>query len=35
MTNANENLNEHVRLDNEWIDRLYLNGYIPAIFYKA
>lgn len=31
MTNANEILNEHVTLDIECIDRLYLNGYIPQM----
>ena len=31
MTNANEILEEHVTLDIECIDRLYLNGYIPQM----
>lgn len=31
MTNANEILKEQVTLDIECIDRLYLNGYIPAM----
>ena len=29
MTNANEILKDHVTLDIECIDRIYLNGYIP------
>jgi hypothetical protein len=31
MTNANEILKNHVTLDIECIDRLYLNGYIPEM----
>jgi hypothetical protein len=31
MTNANEILKEHVTLDIECIDRIYLNGYIPNL----
>lgn len=31
MTNANEILKEHVTLDIECINRLYLNGYIPQM----
>ena len=31
MTNVNELLREHVTLDNECMDRIYLNGYIPTL----
>ena len=31
MTNAEEILKEHVTLDNECIDRMYLNGTIPNL----
>ncbi len=31
MTNVTEILKEHVTLDIECIDRLYLNGYIPTM----
>jgi len=31
MTDINEILKEHVTLDNECIDRIYLNGYIPNL----
>jgi enoyl reductase-like protein len=31
MTNAEEILKEHVTLDIECIDRMYLNGYIPNL----
>jgi hypothetical protein len=31
MTNINELLREHVTLDIECIDRIYLNGYIPTL----
>jgi len=31
MTTINDILKEHVTLDIECIDRLYLNGYIPQM----
>jgi len=31
MTDINEILKEHVTLDIECIDRIYLNGYIPTL----
>ena len=31
MTNVNELLCEHVTLDIECMDRIYLNGYIPNL----
>jgi hypothetical protein len=31
VVNVNEVLGEHVRLDVECIDRLYLNGYVPSL----
>lgn len=31
MTNVNEILKDHVSLDVECLDRIYLNGYIPHL----
>lgn len=31
MTDINEILKDHITLDIECIDRIYLNGYIPTL----